>query len=362
MSYDVTGIYAGMSDALYIDVDSIIGTFTATLTDDSTGTVIGTVTMYPTLFPTSEVLSFTALSSSATLTIGGISFGSTELKLMGIEVPRDSTQILNVVSTICSEGRYEYGYNGQLKVNEIAGFGNHNTALHGELDTRAGRRWNLDPKPEVALSQYSMFGNSPIRNSDVLLDSPGANQPWYGPMVYMLEKLGKSLDNRHRPTDAKVATIGVTMSILSQVAMQMTPGVNEPVESETGSVAGTVETEIVNVAANGAVKAEAKVENGMFSIYNWTGYPAGKVKPAGPFRLLEGAEYTEARNIANSTNAAIRRTNAEALKELQIHEIHPVKFGGSPVDPANKIFLTQPEHAELTNFWNHLMRDIYKLK
>jgi hypothetical protein len=79
-------------------------------------------------------------------------------------------------------------------------------------------------------------------------------------------------------------------------------------------------------------------------------------KTNGAFRLLEGAEYTAARNLANSTNAVMRRANPEMFKGLQIHEIHPIKFGGSPTDLSNKIFLTPSQHAEYTNFWNALMR------
>ncbi len=46
------------------------------------------------------------------------------------------------------------------------------------------------------------------------------------------------------------------------------------------------------------------------------------------------------------------------LKGLEIHEIHPVKFGGNPTDMANKIFLTPTQHAEYTNFWNSLMHSL----
>ncbi|MBP4139151.1 hypothetical protein J3495_13805 [Flavobacterium sp. P7388] len=65
-------------------------------------------------------------------------------------------------------------------------------------------------------------------------------------------------------------------------------------------------------------------------------------------------------SLANSTNATIRRANPEALKGLQIHEIHPVKFGGSATDLLNKTFLTQPQHSAYTNYWNSLMRNIKK--
>ncbi|PUZ19296.1 hypothetical protein DCM91_20740 [Chitinophaga costaii] len=95
-----------------------------------------------------------------------------------------------------------------------------------------------------------------------------------------------------------------------------------------------------------AAKGGANFAEGSFSVFNWKGYPAGGIKPTRPFRLLEGAEYTSARNLANSTNAAMRRANPEMFKGLQIHEIQPVKFGGSPTGLSNKIFLTPSQHAQ----------------
>jgi hypothetical protein len=46
------------------------------------------------------------------------------------------------------------------------------------------------------------------------------------------------------------------------------------------------------------------------------------------------------------------------LKGLQIHEIQPVKFGGSPVDSANKIALDPLDHAQYTVWWNRLQRGL----
>jgi hypothetical protein len=66
---------------------------------------------------------------------------------------------------------YGYGFNGQEKCDEISGIGNHNTALFWEYDTRLGRRWNLDPKPNLSLSGYSCFENNPSILVDVLGDS-----------------------------------------------------------------------------------------------------------------------------------------------------------------------------------------------
>jgi hypothetical protein len=81
-------------------------------------------------------------------------------------------------------------------------------------------------------------------------------------------------------------------------------------------------------------------------------------RPSGPFRLLESAEYEAAREAANKANAALRAADPVKYAGKQIHEIHPVKFGGSPTDLANKVALTPAEHAQYTTFWNRLMRDL----
>jgi RHS repeat-associated protein len=65
---------------------------------------------------------------------------------------------------------YRFGFNGQEKVNEIAGVGNHYTALFWEYDSRLGRRWNIDPKYTASESRYATFGNNPIFYTDPLGD------------------------------------------------------------------------------------------------------------------------------------------------------------------------------------------------
>src|SRR5690625_3915382 len=74
-----------------------------------------------------------------------------------------------VLVRICDDGgdRYRFGFNGQEKVNEIAGMGNHNTAEFWEYDTRLGRRWNVDPVDQISISNYAVFRNSPLVYTDV---------------------------------------------------------------------------------------------------------------------------------------------------------------------------------------------------
>ena len=73
-----------------------------------------------------------------------------------------------VVSQISSDNEYKYGFNGQMRDNEWAGVGNHNTALFWEYDTRTARRANLDPVFHCSISSYSAFSNNPLRYKDPL--------------------------------------------------------------------------------------------------------------------------------------------------------------------------------------------------
>jgi len=70
-----------------------------------------------------------------------------------------------------SSSKYNFGFGGQQKDDNISGKGNHNTALFWEYDTRLGRRWNLDQKPHPAVSYYASFTNNPIWNIDLLGDT-----------------------------------------------------------------------------------------------------------------------------------------------------------------------------------------------
>ncbi|HNS12472.1 MAG TPA: hypothetical protein PKM97_07620 [Bacteroidia bacterium] len=65
-----------------------------------------------------------------------------------------------------SSSDYRYGFNGQEQVDEIAGEGNHNSALFWEYDTRLFRRWNLDPIKKPWQSDYACLSNSPIWKID----------------------------------------------------------------------------------------------------------------------------------------------------------------------------------------------------
>jgi YD repeat-containing protein len=71
---------------------------------------------------------------------------------------------------------YRYSINGQEKTPEIAP--NTTTAEFWQYDARIVRRWNVDPKPNVAISPYNCFAGNPIFNIDIHGDtlSIGINQ------------------------------------------------------------------------------------------------------------------------------------------------------------------------------------------
>ena len=68
-------------------------------------------------------------------------------------------------------GNYRFGFNGQERSDEIKGPGNSYTAQFWEYDPRIGKRWNLDPKPNVWESPYLCFSDNPIYFSDIKGDS-----------------------------------------------------------------------------------------------------------------------------------------------------------------------------------------------
>ena len=63
-------------------------------------------------------------------------------------------------------GVYRFGFNGQMKDDEVSGAGNSYTAEFWQYDGRLGRRWNIDPVVKDWQSPYATFDNNPIYFSD----------------------------------------------------------------------------------------------------------------------------------------------------------------------------------------------------
>jgi hypothetical protein len=170
VSFTVDSLEPGVPQTIQIVTDGSDLAYTATLMSGTT--ILGSASLSGS---GTFSLSFNPTITTATLTIEP-TFGSHHsssahfINLQGIYLPRYNAGSMNVVSQVCDEDHYHYGYNGQMKVNEWAGVGNHNTALFWEYDTRTGRRANQDPKGDIWQSPYIAFGDNPIENVDPLGD------------------------------------------------------------------------------------------------------------------------------------------------------------------------------------------------
>ncbi|WP_446812190.1 RHS repeat-associated core domain-containing protein (plasmid) [Methylomonas sp. 2BW1-5-20] len=110
-------------------------------------------------------------------------------------------------------------------------------------------------------------------------------------------------------------------------------------------------------AKNLLTKSVSEIKPGSFSIVDWTGYPAAVPKPTNPVNLISGAEYEANRAAANAANRSIHKADP-SISPQQVHEIQPVKFGGSPTDPENKVTVDPSLHYQLNTWWKDLQRYI----
>ena len=126
-----------------------------------------------------------------------------------------------------------------------------------------------------------------------------------------------------------------------------------------GGAAGKAKSAANGAEIIGTVEGRA-IRSGDFSITDFANYPAGVPKPTTPVNLISGVEYAANRAAANSANRAIHRSDP-SISPQQIHEVQPVRFGGSPTDAGNKVYLDRSLHQQVTNWWNDLQRYIQGL-
>lgn len=106
-------------------------------------------------------------------------------------------------------------------------------------------------------------------------------------------------------------------------------------------------------------------EEATFIIKDWSDYPDEYVPVPNRdkvWHMLEGEEYINARDEANAFNRSTRRQNSYyANNNLEIHEIEPVKFGGSPTDWSNKVAIQAQAHRRyVTPWWNKIRDEVKK--
>lgn len=120
-------------------------------------------------------------------------------------------------------------------------------------------------------------------------------------------------------------------------------------------------TDVLDAERAGGAGARVTVHgDGTYSINDWTGYHEALPKPDPPFSLRTDADQILARKQADAANKVVRSdaraAGADNLKEMQVHEIKPVKHGGSPTGLDNKVLLPTEIHKEVTAWWGDIQR------
>lgn len=133
--------------------------------------------------------------------------------------------------------RYQVGFNGQLKDNEIYGEGNAYTAEFWEYDPRSIRRWNRDPVVKPWESPYAAFSNNPIVFIDVKGDSVGVpsglfDQSPTGPYMEGYNQEGMSMTDWNTFKEGIYEVSGISLNTPSRNDQYLTIGsVDESVGS-----------------------------------------------------------------------------------------------------------------------------------
>ena len=214
-----------------------------------------------------------------------------------------------------------------------------------DFDPEVGRWTAKDPVGFAGGSAglFEYCGNDPIDSVD-----RGGRQPEAPEREFQPNLPVEPLDNlRLAQTIGEVAN--AFLDVASEFLDALNGRPNEPVCLPDPNGKGEVCFE--------KTFAMMPITPGSFSVLDWEGYPAGIPRPAGPFRILQGEEYDAARAAANRANASLHAADA-SLAGKHLHEIQPVKFGGSPTDPGNKIALDPKEHWMVTVWWNKLLRTL----
>src|SRR5690625_4753177 len=124
---------------------------------------------YQKYYKNPEDVVYLSIADSFTNVSVGIQ-GNVHFRIDNIRYTGGSWVNEEVLVRVCDEvgDRYRFGFNGQEKVNEMSGMGNHNTAEFWEYDTRLGRRWNVDPKSGLMPNEspYAVNHGNPIVYKD----------------------------------------------------------------------------------------------------------------------------------------------------------------------------------------------------
>jgi RHS repeat-associated protein len=136
-------------------------------------------------------ITFTAVNDSSFLVLAASALDSDESFTINFASMLRMTNILVNTPTapLAFRNKYRYGFNGQEKVDEISGPGNHYEFKFREYDPRLARFWSVDPLTAKfpALSPYQNSGNNPIATVDIDGLEPATINPGTQILVLVLQ-------------------------------------------------------------------------------------------------------------------------------------------------------------------------------
>jgi RHS repeat-associated protein len=151
--------------------------------DSATGSTIGSSSISSAgAYPGFVITPITTPHSSCMIlrvefvTVGTTTVPMSSLVIQKIGIPVDTLVAVNVTANVCNNDFYRYGYNGQMKVNEWAGVGNHYDYGARNYDSRIARFISADPAyyKFPSISPYSYAANNPIFFVDIDGEEPTA--------------------------------------------------------------------------------------------------------------------------------------------------------------------------------------------
>lgn len=156
--------------SITVDVYASTGTHSITVTDGAGAPLSIPLIVPASSSPVAYPITISPVPHSHNIVIGvyAMSSGISGVIIDSVHIPLDTTTAYNIVSTVCDNDFYRFGFNGKQKDNEWAGLGNHVDFGARGLDTRIGRWISKDPLSEKypGVSSYVYVLNTPIRAYD----------------------------------------------------------------------------------------------------------------------------------------------------------------------------------------------------
>ena len=230
--------------------------------------------------------------------------------------------------------------------------GNHNSALYWAYDTRLGRRWNLDPKPNPNFSSYACFADNPVLHSDPLGDTIKIHAKEGNNNIYAKFYRGKLLNSdgsEYSGSNEYIRTVYSNLVELKSDDNYVNRVLIELEDSDYNHV----------ISSSGYVKAETKpksdsdkensIPQGTTIFYDPTDFQTYTgLLDGGPMRIILGHELWHAYDY-NEGNNSMKAIDPEG--KINVREINAVDFENRLRD-ANNIPLRNNHSGFTLPIWD----------